>query len=151
MVLGLHEVEDCFMESEFMYEYEGCWFQANKGIEALLWMEDHFKTKPTNVFLMTRPKACTTCLKALQFSNKLIKKLRGSEHDIHLEQVFDMFSTCSYWDNLLGYCKANLESPNKVLFLRYEEMLENDLGHVRKLACTILGLLFVREGNFNLN
>ncbi|KAM7272934.1 hypothetical protein ACFE04_027598 [Oxalis oulophora] len=31
---------------------------------------------------------------------KLIKKIRGSEHDIHLEHVFDMFSTGSYLDNL---------------------------------------------------
>ncbi|KAM7272402.1 hypothetical protein ACFE04_027065 [Oxalis oulophora] len=84
-----------------------------------------------------------------QFSNKLIKKIRGSGHDIHLEQVFDMFSSGSYWDNLLGYGKANLESPNNVLFLRYEAMLEDDLGHVRKLA-QFLGYSFTREEEKNI-
>ncbi|KAG2705335.1 hypothetical protein I3760_05G048000 [Carya illinoinensis] len=44
-----------------------------------------------------------------------------------LEEALDKFcrgvsSFGPYWDNVVGYWKESLENPQKILFLRYEEM-----------------------------
>ncbi|KAM7266974.1 hypothetical protein ACFE04_009140 [Oxalis oulophora] len=39
-----------------------------------------------------------------------------------------------YWDHTLGYWKASLEFPDRVLFLKYEHLKDNSLLHVKNLA-----------------
>ncbi|KAK3437229.1 hypothetical protein EUGRSUZ_C01964 [Eucalyptus grandis] len=39
-----------------------------------------------------------------------------------------------YWDHVLGYHKMSLEMPEKVFFMKYEEMKEDPCVHVRRLA-----------------
>jgi hypothetical protein len=54
--------------SEIMLRYKGFWFYPNHGLEGLLWMQDHFKARLSDVYLITYPKSGTTWLKALIFS-----------------------------------------------------------------------------------
>ncbi|KAI3682604.1 hypothetical protein L1987_82688 [Smallanthus sonchifolius] len=58
---------------------------------------------------------------------------------LSFDQVFNMF--CEgvmeygpYWDHVLGYWNAALESPDKILFFKYEEMKRDPEVHVKKLA-----------------
>ncbi|CAL5413741.1 unnamed protein product [Camellia sinensis] len=39
-----------------------------------------------------------------------------------------------FWDHVLGYWKASQERPDKVLFLKYEDMKEDPISHFKVLA-----------------
>ncbi|KAF3683691.1 putative sulfotransferase 17-like [Capsicum annuum] len=56
-----------------------------------------------------------------------------------IEDAFDLFCIGvshygSFWDNVLGYWKASLEIPDKVLFLTYEDMKTDPVVCLTKLA-----------------
>ncbi|XP_057807945.1 cytosolic sulfotransferase 15-like [Salvia miltiorrhiza] len=79
-----------------------------------------------------------------------MSKLRpDSMGPLSFQEVFDMYCRGTigfgpYWDHMLGYWHESLRNPNKVLFLRYEEMKENAGFHLRKLA-NFLGFPFSAE------
>ncbi|CAN6312668.1 unnamed protein product [Urochloa humidicola] len=50
-----------------------------------------------------------------------------------------------WWDNVLGYWKASKDMPARVLFLKYEDMLEDTGSSVKELA-QFLGCPFPEEG-----
>ncbi|KAE8684000.1 multiple C2 and transmembrane domain-containing protein 2-like isoform 1 [Hibiscus syriacus] len=49
-----------------------------------------------------------------------------------------------YWDHVLGYWKASLEHPERFLFFKYEELMEDTVLYVTKLA-TFIGHPFSSE------
>ncbi|GFP81458.1 cytosolic sulfotransferase 15 [Phtheirospermum japonicum] len=56
-----------------------------------------------------------------------------------LDEAFDMFcrgvySFGPYWDHVLGYWNAHLANPEKVLFLKYEDLKEDTAFNVKKIA-----------------
>ncbi|KAL2903114.1 Cytosolic sulfotransferase 17, partial [Bienertia sinuspersici] len=67
-------------------------------------------------------------------------KLRPKElPPLSIEEAFDLFCQGvspfgSYWDHVLGYWKASKEMPNKVLFVRYEDMKSQPVPLMKKLA-----------------
>ncbi|KAB2032972.1 hypothetical protein ES319_D05G415900v1 [Gossypium barbadense] len=40
----------------------------------------------------------------------------------------------SYWDHVLGYWKASLERPDKLMFLTYEDLVEDTVLYLKKIA-----------------
>ncbi|XP_039003731.1 flavonol sulfotransferase-like [Hibiscus syriacus] len=72
---------------------------------------------------------------------------------VPLNKAFEFFcegasSFGPYWDHVLGYWKASLYQPDRILFLKYEDMKENTAFHVRKLAEFIgYGFTLEEEGN----
>ncbi|KAL7222106.1 hypothetical protein ACSBR1_023924 [Camellia fascicularis] len=68
-----------------------------------------------------------------------IVKVRPEIGFLPLEVVFEMFCRGvsyygPYWDHVLGYWKASLEQPEKVLFLKYEDMKREASVCVKRLA-----------------
>ncbi|KAI3454003.1 hypothetical protein Pfo_010666 [Paulownia fortunei] len=58
---------------------------------------------------------------------------------LELDEAFDMF--CQgihpfgpFWDHMLGYWNAHLKNPQKVLFLKYEDLKEDITFHIKKIA-----------------
>ncbi|KAI3454004.1 hypothetical protein Pfo_010667 [Paulownia fortunei] len=54
-------------------------------------------------------------------------------------KAFDMFcqgihSFGPFWDHMLGYWNAHLKNPEKVLFLKYEDLKDDITFHVKKIA-----------------
>ncbi|KAK4486853.1 hypothetical protein RD792_006161 [Penstemon davidsonii] len=39
-----------------------------------------------------------------------------------------------FWDHVLGYYKASLDRPDMFLFMKYEELVEDPVFYVKKLA-----------------
>lgn len=49
-----------------------------------------------------------------------------------------------YWDHVLGYWKASLENPDRVLFLVYEDMKKDAVSVAKRLA-EFMGCAFTSE------
>ncbi|KAK5771532.1 cytosolic sulfotransferase 5-like [Gossypium arboreum] len=96
------------------------------------------------VYLCRNPK--DTFVSLWHFTNKLRTKDMGSNS---LEVTFDKFIRGvslygPFWDHVLGYWKESLENPERVLFLKYEEMKEQPKLQLMKLA-QFLGCPFSNE------
>ncbi|GJN26972.1 hypothetical protein PR202_gb14942 [Eleusine coracana subsp. coracana] len=94
------------------------------------------------VYLCRDPK--DTLVSMWHFSNKLRARdgLEPLSVDAAVEFFCDGLSPCGpYWDHVLGYWQAHLAHPERVLFLRYEEMQRDPAAHVRRLA-EFVGLPF---------
>lgn len=66
-----------------------------------------------------------------------------------MEEAFEKFCRGvslygPFWDHSLGYWKESLERPEKVLFLRFEDMKREPAFYVRKLA-DFIGCPFSQE------
>jgi hypothetical protein len=53
-----------------------------------------------------------------------------------------------FWDHMLGYLKESIARPNKILFLKYEDLKEDVNFHVKRIA-EFLGCPFTREEENN--
>ncbi|KAG5523490.1 hypothetical protein RHGRI_035332 [Rhododendron griersonianum] len=122
-----------------LFQYEGFWHHSFylKGVKLT---QEQFEPQSTDIILYSAPKSSTTWLKALAFSivtrtkfdfsaNPLIVKvphdcvpmLEGPKGCICLLLAFHM----------QGYWKASLEQPEKVLFLKYEDMKRETSVYVK--------------------
>ncbi|KAF8009968.1 hypothetical protein BT93_J0831 [Corymbia citriodora subsp. variegata] len=80
----------------------------------------------------------------------LLKKARSEDQpEWSLEEQFEAygqgkFSYGPFWEQMLGYWKESLERPHKVLFLKYEDLMEDIVENLKKVA-EFLGLPFTKE------
>nr|XP_043638611.1 cytosolic sulfotransferase 12-like [Erigeron canadensis] len=86
------------------------------------------------VYLCRNPK--DTFISLWAFTNKLRLEEMGTNS---LEEVFEKFCRGvslygPFWDHVLGYWEESLKNPEKVFFLKYEEMKEQPELHLKKLA-----------------
>ncbi|KAK2977534.1 hypothetical protein RJ640_018176 [Escallonia rubra] len=86
------------------------------------------------VYLCRNPR--DTFVSLFHFSNKLRTPNLPPNS---IEEVFDMFCEGAsvygpFWDHVLGYWKESLRKPQKVFFLKYEEMKEQPTLHLKRLA-----------------
>ncbi|XP_030450075.1 cytosolic sulfotransferase 15-like [Syzygium oleosum] len=66
-----------------------------------------------------------------------------------LEEHFEIYcqgkiSFGPFWNQMMGYWKESLERPYKVLFLKYEDLKEDIVGQLKKVA-EFVGLPFTEE------
>ncbi|CAN1296891.1 Flavonol sulfotransferase-like [Linum perenne] len=104
---------------------------------------DHNQQNPQSQLLSTHipytslPPSASTC--------KLIYICRDPKDVDGFEQFCLGFSIAGpYWDHVLGYWKASLEYPDRVLFVKYEELKSETVKWVKKLA-EFLGCGFSME------
>nr|KYP32441.1 Sulfotransferase 17 [Cajanus cajan] len=87
---------------------------------------------------------------AWTFSNNINSESLSA---LTLEEAFEMY--CNgivpfgpWWSHILGYWHESMAKPNKVLFLKYEDLKENINLHVKRIA-EFLGLPFTQEEESN--
>ena len=96
------------------------------------------------VYLCRDPK--DTFVSHWHFTNKLRAQSRGA---LPLQEAFESFcrgasSFGPFWEHVLGYWKESLERPEKVMFLKYEEMKMNPSFYLKTIA-KFLGCPFSKE------
>ncbi|GMI87571.1 sulfotransferase 202E1 [Hibiscus trionum] len=117
----------------------------------LVSLPDSVKNSPCKlVYLCRNPK--DTFVSLWHFSNKLRSKGKDMG-TLSLTDCFDQFTRGvsvygPYWDHVLGYWKASFENPERVLFLKYEEMKQQPKVELMKLA-RFLGRPFSLEEETN--
>ncbi|OMO99619.1 hypothetical protein COLO4_13189 [Corchorus olitorius] len=91
------------------------------------------------VYLCRDPK--DTFVSLWNFFRKAPGMSESEDQLVSLKEGFELFckGLCPYgygpyWDHVLGYWKASLERPEKILFLKYEDMKEDTEACVKKLA-----------------
>ncbi|XP_071687429.1 cytosolic sulfotransferase 13-like [Rutidosis leptorrhynchoides] len=100
------------------------------------------------VYMCRNPKDVLISL--FHFVNKLVEKYYGQ---LTIEEVFERFSKgitpCGpYWDHVKSYYEASLEHPTRILFLTYENMMNNTENNVKHLA-EFLGYPFTKDEQDN--
>ncbi|XP_010272734.1 PREDICTED: cytosolic sulfotransferase 8-like [Nelumbo nucifera] len=73
------------------------------------------------------------------FGNKIRAKFNKDQPLLSLAEAFQLFCKGAspfgpYWEHVLGFWKASLEQPERILFLKYEDLRSNPLVYLRKLA-----------------
>ncbi|KAM7507969.1 hypothetical protein LguiA_018422 [Lonicera macranthoides] len=80
-------------------------------------------------------------------------KIQHNEDDMEtppsIDEAFELFCRGihiygPFWDHEMGYWKASIESPDKVLFLKYEDLKE-DINYCIKKIAEFLGFPFSME------
>ncbi|TKW18996.1 hypothetical protein SEVIR_5G469200v4 [Setaria viridis] len=73
-------------------------------------------------------------------------KMVHREHSVDFEAAFNMFSEGftnyrPFWEHCLEYRRESIACPNRILFLKYEDMMSEPVKYVIRLA-TFLGVPF---------
>ncbi|KAK6921035.1 Sulfotransferase domain [Dillenia turbinata] len=211
-----------------LVQYQGFWYPPISVFKGVLLMQNHFRSRPNDIFMASFLKSGTTWLKAILFATMkrdefefathpllttgphdcfpfldsyicdsdvealpsprlfathsaysilpksitdsdckivyisrnpkdvfvsqylFVQKLRPQMlPPLTMEEAFELFCRGvseygPFFDHVLGYWKASLEFPEKILFLKYEEMKKEPARHIKKLA-EFLGKPFSEE------
>ncbi|XP_044485667.1 cytosolic sulfotransferase 16-like [Mangifera indica] len=160
--------------TQHLCQYQGFWFQPLVGLEGIMWMQQHFTSRPTDIYLVSSPKSDPEILPSprifathmpftslpdsikdsscpivyisrnpkdvLVSSWQFVNKVKPKDlPPLLLEEAFEMFSEAispygSFWDQVLGYWKASLELPEKIHFLKYEDIKKEPLLNIKRVA-----------------
>ncbi|XP_065871544.1 flavonol sulfotransferase-like [Euphorbia lathyris] len=72
-------------------------------------------------------------------SQYIFTSKHGDAEIIAFEEVYEKFcdgvsNYGPFWDHVLGYWKASLEFPDRVLFMKYEDLKKDNCFYVKKMA-----------------
>ncbi|CAN6268616.1 unnamed protein product [Urochloa humidicola] len=159
------------MSHDLLYRHDQGWHAAMANMVGAMVADSCFTARPTDIIVASLPKSGTTWIKALLFAtvHRDEYPADADDHPLHsfnphecigffefrlylgmdpltVECAAELF--CDglspfgpYWDHVLGYWRAHLAHPGKVLFFTYEEMQRDPEAHIRRLA-EFIGLPF---------
>ncbi|TYJ18710.1 hypothetical protein E1A91_A09G141700v1 [Gossypium mustelinum] len=135
-----------------LYQYQGFWCSPN-FIEDIILAQEGFRAEPTDIFVCSASKSGTTWLKALTFAIVTRTRYDTSTSPLLSKVSHDCIPTLSNSCKKLVICDPGLpligtkhptmpcqiygpymDHEDKVLFLKYEEMMKDTEPYVKKLA-----------------
>ncbi|XP_065865421.1 cytosolic sulfotransferase 1-like isoform X2 [Euphorbia lathyris] len=121
--------------------YEGFWCFSNLS-GAVISFQRCFQAQDTDLIIASNPKS-------VSLWHHYHEMGLYNNGEMSMEDFFDVyFEGVSwygpYWDHVLGYWKESLEKPNKVLFLKYEDMKKDIVSCLKRIA-EFIGYPFSRE------
>ncbi|XP_050221329.1 cytosolic sulfotransferase 15-like [Mercurialis annua] len=80
-----------------------------------------------------------TVVSSWHFFSETMAQAKATTNQLSIDEFFDLsfkgfVGFGPFWDHVLGYWKASLEKPEKVLFLKYEDLKEDIVSHLKRLA-----------------
>ncbi|KAL8159432.1 hypothetical protein V2J09_000971 [Rumex salicifolius] len=112
-------------------------------------LPDSVKTSACKIVYICR-NPLDTFVSTWLFIKKARQQIPNLEGEFTMEEAFDMYCKGEvnfgpFWDHMLGYWNESLRSPDKVMFLKYEDMKKDDgFMKIKKLA-NFLGHKFTAE------
>ncbi|KAK7857284.1 flavonol 3-sulfotransferase, partial [Quercus suber] len=103
-----------------LYQYEGFWCGAH-DLRGILSVQDQFTPQPNDAILSSAPKSGTTWLKA---PDSISTSLQAPYSPDWLMIVYLIWR---YWS-------PSLESPERILFLKYEDLKNETVYWVKEIA-----------------
>ncbi|KAH6829714.1 hypothetical protein C2S53_011096 [Perilla frutescens var. hirtella] len=106
----------------------------NTHIPYQLWAKTLDSCESWVIYLTRNPK--DTLISAWNFANKLnLERVEQWPLDVAVDQFCrGIFLCMPYYDHVIGYRELSSRRPKNVLFLTYEEMMEDTHGCVKKLG-----------------
>ncbi|XP_026385129.1 cytosolic sulfotransferase 14-like [Papaver somniferum] len=103
-------------------------------------LAESIKKPATNckiVYLCRNPQ--DTLISMWMFINKVRPVVNNNNSSLSIDEAFEFFyegvsEFGPFWDHVLGYWKESSENPQKVLFLKYEDLKKEPKIQVKKLA-----------------
>ncbi|KMS98778.1 hypothetical protein BVRB_3g068550 [Beta vulgaris subsp. vulgaris] len=114
-------------------------------------LPESIKTSNAKILYICR-NPLDTLVSQWHFYPNAIKKVMGDDEDFQPPSIEDYFEEfCQgtvlfgpFFEHVVGYWKQSLEQPDKVLFLKYEDLKENPVLYLKKLA-EFIGMPFSTE------
>ncbi|KAF5799673.1 putative flavonol 3-sulfotransferase [Helianthus annuus] len=134
-----------------MHKYQDFW-ASKESLDGGILAQQNFKAEPSDVFLCSAHKTGTTWLKSLAFAIATREKFDVSASPLLTKLVHECprkfkLTICGYtpslrfivgygpyWDHILGYWKASLERPERILVLKYDDLRKEPTSNVKRLA-----------------
>ncbi|KAF7101034.1 hypothetical protein CFC21_102435 [Triticum aestivum] len=105
--------------------YRGCWLTP-RAVTSITLLQSEFAPRPDDVVLATFPN--------WHYMNKV-----SADFSLDMDATFELF--CEgfslygpLWDHVRGYWEQSVAEPDRVLFLKYDDMMADAGKHVKMLA-----------------
>ncbi|CAM0145019.1 unnamed protein product [Urochloa decumbens] len=137
--------------SEPLVLYKNYWFRPHLAAN-IMHVQNSFKPRHDDTILALNPKCGTTWMKALAFTITSRFRYDFVNHPLlsrHPQELVPFIEIPHYgfsaygpfWYHCLEYWKESIANPDKVLFLKYEDIILEPVKYVIRLA-TFLGAPF---------
>ncbi|XP_031287607.1 uncharacterized protein LOC116146336 [Pistacia vera] len=75
--------------TQHLCQYQGFWFQPMVGLEGIMWMQQHFISRPTDLYLISSPKSVQSSFSIHDLLQASAVQLQPSSLQL---QVFNLFN-----------------------------------------------------------